>query len=267
MGTLYLIPDPERLWESAALAEDFGACFEYNGFYDPDVLDDPEECERRINLYKTLGRERSRDTLHGAFYSIAVESEDPLIRRISEKRVRQSMDAARALGVRGVVFHTGTIPNFRNAEYREVWLKRNRLFWQEICREYPETEILMENMFDMEPGFLLALAAEMAEDTNFGICLDYAHAQVFGGDPVKWLAETAPYVRHMHINDNNGLEDQHLAVGDGVIDWETYDRCVRGAGIAPSVLVETRSLERQGRSIKFMQERGIYPFPKGESRC
>ena len=53
MGGLYLIPDPARLRESCALARQYGACFEYNDFYDPALLDDAErktqEQERRVD--------------------------------------------------------------------------------------------------------------------------------------------------------------------------------------------------------------------------
>ena len=42
MGALYLIPDPLRLRESLALAAEYGARLEYNDFYAPALLDDPE---------------------------------------------------------------------------------------------------------------------------------------------------------------------------------------------------------------------------------
>ena len=267
MCAIHLIPDPERLDQSAALAEEYGAFFEYNDFYEPAVLDDPAECARRIRRYEALGRDRSLDTVHGAFLDVTVHSSDPRIRRVSEQRVRQSMDIARSLGVRGIVFHTGTIPNFRSGYYSRGWLERNHAFWTEICGEYPELEVLMENMFDMEYTLLASLSPLMAGSKNFGVCLDYAHARVFGGDPDQWLMALAPYVRHMHINDNDGLDDQHRAVGDGVIDWQRFDRCVSKAGIRPSVLVETRSLELQRKSLQFMQANGIYPFTKGDNEC
>lgn len=257
---IYIIPDEKRIGESCALAQRFGACFEYNDFYVPALLDDEEEFARRIRMYRELDRDRSADTLHGAFYDVTVHSDDPLIRRVSEKRVYQSMEAAEKLSVRGVVFHTGTIPNFRGEYYHQNWVDKNTKFWTKICREYRELEIYIENMFDMEPDFLLDLCRNMEEIPNFGVCLDYAHARVFGGRPRLWVETLAPYIRHMHINDNDGMVDQHNTVGRGCIDWNAYDRSIRAEKIIPSVLVEMRSIEKQEKSLEYLQEHRFYPY-------
>ena len=268
MTKLYLIPDPARLPESAELAEEWGAAFEYNDFFSPAVLMDGEETARRIRMYRSLGRDTRRDTLHGAFFDVTVHSDDPEIRAVSEKRVRQSMAAARALEVRGVVFHTNFLPNFRLPSYRSAWAARNQDFFGKLLREFPEQEIYMENMFDEEPEPLLRLAAAMAGEGRFGVCLDYAHARVFGGDPAAWLRKLAPYVRHMHINDNDGLADLHLPVGEGIIDWREYDALVRSLTPDATVLVETTGLERQRRSLAFMAREKLCPvFPKEDAPC
>lgn len=263
MGAIHLIPDPDRLTESCALAEQADACFEYNDFYIPSLLDDPAALDERIRLYKGLSRDRSRDTLHGAFLDVTVHSDDPRIREVSALRVRQSLDIAGRLGLRGAVFHTGLIANFRSPAYREGWLYRNRTFWAEICEAYRPMEVFLENMFDTEPDSLAALGEAMQDVPNFGLCLDYAHAQVFGSIEDDWIGRLAPYIRHMHINDNDGFDDLHDAVGDGVIDWRRFSRRMREAGTDCSVLIETRSIEKQRRSLRFIRGNGIYPFAEG----
>ena len=259
-GTISLIPNPERLEESCALAEEWDAGFEYNDFYDPALLDDAARLRERIARYRALGRAGRGDTLHGAFYDVTVHSRDGQIRAISERRVRQSMDAAQALGVRGVVFHTGLIPNYHDAFYSRPWLEDNLRFWTKLCAEYPGIEVWMENMFDREPERLAELAGAMRDVPQFGVCLDYAHASVFGGEPGVWVRALAPYIRHLHLNDNDGLADRHDAVGDGVTDWALFDRRIRAEGLRCSALIETRSLKKQRRSLHFLRERRIYPF-------
>ena len=261
MKNLYIIPDHRELAPFLELAEAYDACFEYNDFFDPALLEDEKACKERIEFYLNAGRNTENDTIHGAFLDVTVHSDDPLIREVSVRRVRQSMEAAKALGVRGVVFHTGTIPNFKGAYYSNNWVNKNRQFFTELCQEYAGLEVYMENMFDMEPDLLLRLGQEMQEVKNFGICLDYAHARIFGGEPEVWLNCLAPFVRHMHINDNDGVEDLHNAVGDGVIDWQRFDQGIRMKAVTPTVLIETRSIEKQRRSLAYMQAHAIYPFP------
>ena len=109
----------------------------------------------------------------------------------------------------------------------------------------------------------MMLAEAMQGCPNFGICLDYAHARVFGGDPAPWVAALAPYVRHMHINDNNGREDNHLAIGEGSTDWALFNEHMRLNRIDATMLVETADIDRQRRSLTYMTEHGIIPLDKG----
>lgn len=72
----------------------------------------------------------------------------------------------------------------------------------------------MENMFDEAPDILAGLAERMKDIENFGICLDYAHAMLSKCPGDEWVRTLAPYIRHMHINDNDLENDLHLL-------WET----------------------------------------------
>jgi len=182
MGCIYLIPDRNQIEESMKLAKQYDACFEYNDFFSPAVLEDSAKIEELIAFYQGLERDRSRDTLHGAFLDVTIHSDDPVIRRASEHRVRQCMEIADKLDIRGVVFHTNTIPNFRVDYYQKNWLEQNERFWREILKEFPKLSIFIENMFDEEPDLLAQLAEKMLDEERFGICFDYAHAQVFGYD-------------------------------------------------------------------------------------
>ena len=263
MATLHLIPDPFRLNESFRLAESVGAAFEYNDFFSPALLDDRDALSERIHAYCSLPRDRSRDTLHGAFYDITVHSQDPLIREASRKRVWQSLECAEALGVRAVVFHTGTIANFSNRSYEEGWIEENALFFRQVSEAFPKIGILMENMFDMNPELMAALSDRMAAVPQFGICLDWSHAAVFGssyGDVKAWFAKLQPYLRHLHINDHDGLRDLHLPIGQGITDWRAFSDCLYASELSPSVLIEVTSLEAQRTSLQYMKNNGIYPF-------
>lgn len=263
MNALYLIPDPERLPESCALAREYGARFEYNDFFDPLLLDDPARRDERIARYLALDRDRREDTLHGAFRDVVVHSDDPQIRAVSERRVLQSLEIAAALGLRGAVFHTGTLPLPPGGRYGELWLSRNAAFWRRAAAAFPDLEILIENMFDPRCDLPLALAGELSDLPRFGVCLDCAHAAVFGrgeADPAGWIERLGPRIRHLHLNDHDGLDDLHAPVGSGVSDWVSIDRAVRALPGAPSVLVEVSSLEGQRASLQYMKRRHIYPF-------
>jgi sugar phosphate isomerase/epimerase len=66
-----------------------------------------------------------------------------------------------------------------------------------------------------------------------------------------FLKEKAKFT-HVHVHDNHGVKDEHLEVGTGTVDWDRALSALRDyKGIA---VVEARSLEEGGRSLKFIKE-------------
>lgn len=263
MKKVYLIPCADEINESLKLVESVNGAFEYNDFWKPQYLDDALYVRSRIELYKSIHRDRSFDMLHGNFLDVTIHSDDPMIRRVSEYRVKQSIDIANELGVRGVVFHTNLIPNFLNESYLEHWVQRNQKFFTEVAFANPHLNFYMENMFDVSAIPLYQLAVDMKEISNFGICFDYAHAEIFGEKDYGWKETWFPYIGHIHINDNDGRQDAHLPVGNGCMDWNRYQSnmlAMEKKHYTPSVLIEVSTLEAQKHSIAYMKERQLYPF-------
>jgi len=258
--SLYIIPEREQIEKSLLISDKWNAYFEYNDFFEPDVLDCPKIVQQRIDFYKALDRDRHMDTLHGTFLDVTVHSSDALIREVSMKRVRQSMDIASALDIRGVIFHTNTIPNFHQDYYYKQWLNMNELFWRQILKEYPKLQVYIENMFDETPYAIVSLAEHMKDHSRFGICYDYAHASVFGNDIDDWTEKVAPYIKHIHLNDNDLKRDLHLTIGEGCIDWLHFGTLMLKHHIDSSVLIEINSFEKQEKSLEYMKKKRIFPL-------
>ena len=184
MSKFLIIPQINNIDESLKLAEKYGFGFEFNDFFFPDVLDDKSRTDELIEKYKACGLPEYC-TMHGAFFDVLIFSDDREIRRISEMRIRQSLDIARRLEVKGVVFHTNHTPHITTKLYLNNWLDRNEDFWRRILAEYPDVRVYMENMFDDSPRLLSLLASRMADVSSFGVCFDYAHAVIFGSD-IDW---------------------------------------------------------------------------------
>lgn len=260
MKSISIIPKRDKIEESLRLSEQYQANFEYNDFFLPQILDDEEKTKEIIEFYKRLPRDRSGDTLHGAFLDVTLHSVDSRVREISELRVRQSMEIAKELGIRGVVFHTNLIANFKDKVYLKNWIETNAAFYKKMLQEYPGIFIFVENMFDFEPDMLLELAKALKEEPYFGICLDFAHATISKVSAREWLCTLMPYVKHIHINDNDLQNDLHQALGKGNINYKEFTRILKEHQIETSVLVEVSDLEGQISSLAYMEEEGIYPF-------
>lgn len=263
MGKLYIIPNKDEIEATLDISREYNAHFEYNDFYIPDVLDDDAKVQDLISFYRSLPGDRSQNSLHGAFFDISVHSCDRLIREASDRRIRKSMDIACELGIGSVIFHTNIISNFKTDSYVDGWVNKNAEYWAGLSNDYPDMNIYIENMFDSEPDTLVRLMDKLSAFPRVRACFDYAHAVVFGNDPQKWADKMLPYSPHLHINDNDGITDGHMAIGDGVIDYALLTERIEACGIEPTVLIEMIDPADQRRSIEYLKKNSLYPFSKG----
>ncbi len=247
-----IIPELDDLSASAALAKAYGAAFEYNDFYRPAVYGDPDEVTRRIEAYRALPRDRSRDTLHGVFLDIVIASSDPVFRARSRELMAGSLAIAARLGIRGAVFHTGLIASLDYGSYRAGWLKAAEEVFRPLCAAYPDLEVYMENTFERTPAVFVELMERMADVPNFALCLDYAHAALTPTPPAVWVETLAPYIRHIHLNDNDLVRDLHAVPGEGAIDYAEFKHLTERFGVRAPILLELNGLENQKRALDFL---------------
>ena len=249
---LGIIPDIDRLDDSLKLSWEYNTFFEYNDFFYPAIYQSEGETRRRINIYKSLDRDMSRDTMHGVFFDIAMTSTDEIIRNRSRVLMNNSMEIAANLGVKGVVFHTGINPGLWNRSYLDGWLDTAATWLDKLAKEYSHIDIYIENTFDKEPGVLTSLTDLLSHRKNVKLCLDYGHALLTDTEDEEWVKQMAPYVGHIHLNDHDMKEDLHLATGKGLIDFERFEDLMEEYEVDAQVLLELNGAQEQLEALKYM---------------
>ena len=86
------------------------------------------------------------------------------------------------------------------------------------------------------------------------LCLDYAHASIRPRAAEDWVKEMAPYVAHMHLNDNDLNNDLHLACGDGNINMKKFLSEYEYYGLDSTVLLEVAGYDKARRSLEYMNK-------------
>lgn len=254
-----IIPEIDKIEEYAELAERHSLGFEYNDFFNPDLLDDEGGIRERIRRYRQLGRPERKDTMHGAFYDIVPFSWDSGIGRHSLYRMQQSTEIAAELGCRAVVFHAGLRPEFAGGErYYRNWLETMASVARKLTAQC-DVEVYYENVQETSPAELAELADILGDEGRFGICLDVSHMMLTkGASPEEWIHRLAPYIRHFHLNDSHLKRDDHLALGRGAIDWKDIFETIRQCGLGgKSMLLEVNGLEKIVLSLEYLEKAGI----------
>lgn len=259
MSRFMVVSKADKLPEYKAISEQHGVSFELNDFYETDVLDDVDKQDAIIHQYETMGIPEG-STMHGAFFDVVVFSADARIREISKLRMKQSMDIAKRIGLRGVVFHTNCNPMLASEGYDNNVVSMTASYLEELLREYQEIEIYLENMFDDSPKILKEISQRLVKYSNYGVCLDYAHASISKTPMQDWVDALAPYLKHIHINDNDLKKDLHLPLGEGQINWNQFVKYYRTHFDQCSILLETTSPEWQEQSLRYLKENFVGVF-------
>ena len=187
---------------------------------DADALDNfsLSDFKKIARLFKDRKR---RVTFHGPFIDLSPGSNDPDIRDVTKKRLKQTLEIVPLFEPASVVCHAGydkTRYGFFRNEWMETCLETWSWFGVQLERE--GTKLMLENVYESGPEDIIILFENLEKD-NVGFCLDPRHTFAFGDAPLEaWVRDLGKYVGQIHLHDNNGGEDEHLAVGTGSIDFQ-----------------------------------------------
>jgi len=229
------------------------ASFAYSSTLDGDWKTTLEDHKQKLRVFE------GTVSLHGPFQDLLVHSTDDRIMRVAIDRIYQTLDIAKDLNVKYVVFHGNFNPLIRHERYEQNWIERNFRFWSETLDRYGMV-ILLENVWEPEPEAFRRLLDEV-KSPRLKICFDTGHANIFSKVSFdEWFAALENDIPYMHINDNKGDSDNELVPGDGTVNWQKFSRLIEEHHINPEIVFEVCTLQKTRQSIKYFSKEGIYPF-------
>lgn len=187
-------------------------------------------CETMNTYRKRLDEMSCRSlTLHGPFLDLNPVAFDSLVQQATVQRYEQAYEAAKELGAKKIIFHSCFVPS---VYFLEGWAERAADFYNRFLEnKTEEIQVLMENVLDPCPEPFLQVA-QMTEHPAFGICLDLGHANCYSEVACEtWLEQLQPYIRHLHVHDNDGRTDQHLALGEGSLPFAKLENYLKNVDL------------------------------------
>ncbi len=171
--------------------------------------------------------------VHAPFTSLNIAAMNPGIRRESSCQLVAAVDFCADLGGDRVVVHAGDYVYPERSRQRagpafEMQWSYNVESLQEVCERAEQRGVLvcLENSsiepehIDKCPDDMLKIKEEVRSDA-LAFCLDIGHARL-KGQLEEAIRKLAPDVRHIHFTDNMGEDDDHVAIGEGNIDYTPF---------------------------------------------
>jgi len=211
-----------------------------------EVVDDGthELDKKRVVTLKEAAKSYDLEySLHAPFADINIASPSKTMLNASMKRLKQSMAYANQLDAKVWVFHPGAKTGIGQFYPGADW-KQNNESIQELYKTAEEygVNIALENL-PAKYYFFMSKPEEFARfyrETNLpvGIVMDLGHANLEGQIEPFFKLLTDKIV-HIHASDNDGLDDQHLGIGQGKIDYNSFAQTLKKMGYDKSVIVES----------------------------
>lgn len=189
--------------------------------------------------------------LHAPFNELFPCAIDPKARELAAARFKQAIDLAKNYGAKKVVIHGGYNPWI----YYPVWyVEKSIVFWKEFLQEDPGVELVLENVLEEDPAWLLGIVRGV-DHPRLRMCLDIGHVNAYSKIPVMdWLEVCAPWVSHFHIHNNDGTADRHGTLFEGSIPMADFLH--RAKELCPDATF-TLELMEDGPSVMWLADNGF----------
>lgn len=204
-------------------------------------------------------------SLHAPFYDLAPGAMDKKILKATRERLQQLFDLVPVFEPLSVVCHTG-YDRKRYHEVEDAWLETALETWIPLVEHLKGTgtALMIENVYEKTPRMLTRLF-EGLDTEQVGFCFDPGHMSAFSETDMQgWLNELGPRIKELHLHDNDGTEDHHLAIGEGNIDFESLFEYVDENRLRPIITIEAhkekwlwQSIEALSRSERFRRIIGL----------
>lgn len=171
---------------------------------------------------------------HAHFYNM--ETASPKEREWHEELIRRSIVGAGIMGVKWLVIHP---INAKDGGWysREKSLEANLEMYTrhvELAKKH-NVGICTENIFEGQksrrfgaaPEEIVELYDAVGEPESFGICWDTGHGHMTDVDQPAALRLIGKRLKALHVADNFGQKDDHLAPYFGTIEWEPIMKALK----------------------------------------
>jgi len=202
--------------------------------------------------------------LHAPFSDINIGSYREDVRRFSVNFLKRNIEAAARLGISHVTIHPGVLSPYTFGQ-KDYVIKQTQRSLRELNPAVMDLGIpvSLENMPAMHitVGHTPEEMLRMTEGTEIGICLDIGHASTTGNLDAfldLLLPERGIKLENIHIHDNLGIEDQHLPLGEGNIDFKTVLTRIASSGYRGGYVIEAEgSIESAVKSLEYLRKQDL----------
>jgi sugar phosphate isomerase/epimerase len=220
------------------------------------------------HMRQLLDGHKGRVGIHGPFWGFAIDSQDPDVRAVVQKRQSQGLDVCEALGATHmVVYSPYTTWDYYNFDDNpgsrgDIVDRVHETLRPAVARaETMGVTLVIENIEDIDPQSRVKLTQSF-DSTAVRVSLDTGHAYYAhgtnGAPPVDYYVEAAgDMLAHVHLQDADGYADRHWLPGDGTLNWRSLFRAMARYQSDPRLIIEVKDQINLMCGVEYLVSLGV----------
>jgi sugar phosphate isomerase/epimerase len=200
-------------------------------------------------------------TIHAPFLDLVPGSLDRQIRRASGEKLKKAFSLIEIFEPVSIVCHLG-YEEPKHGFKKDKWFTNALETWEGILETAVKhkTPMMLENTFETNPEMHLRIL-EALDSEYARFCLDVGHVMAFARNTWQdWLPAMKPYLGQLHLHDNYGMSDDHLALGKGLFDFAGLFDFLKQNELDPVITLEPHHADGLPESLEFIDS--LHYFPK-----
>ena len=194
-------------------------------------------------------------SIHSPFMDVNIAALQDKSRLNSIKQIKDSIDLANKINAEAVVIHPGLAPFLANKYFLDKVYETANNSIKELG-EYGRDLGVMATIENM-PTFDGMLYNNMGDLHNLltsldmSMTLDIGHANHSGYSPDQMIFDS---IKHIHIHDNFGDDDAHLALGEGSIELKYIVDSLEEKNYDGIYIIEVNDYDSIKKSYEYMKK-------------
>ena len=198
-------------------------------------------------------------TLHAPFFDLMPGALDSRILDVTRQKLRRAFSLIKVFSPESIVCHLGYDEEKHSYKWDD-WLRISVETWSEFLEvaSASGTRVMFENTYEKLPEVHYHLFNELPGE-NFGFCLDVGHLMAYAGSTWQiWLDKLQPWLGQIHLHDNRGSRDDHIAIGQGQFDFQELFTHLRENNLSPLITLEPHSEDDLWKSLEAIHTMNLF---------
>jgi sugar phosphate isomerase/epimerase len=192
--------------------------------------------------------------VHAPFAGINIALHSGYLLNAMLKRLKDSIVNSAALNCRIWIFHPGLKSGISDFYPGQDWTRN--LENVRVLSKFAEEQGVKAAVENIMKPFVLKSVDDFRRfyaeiDVDVKLALDTGHANL-SGEVDDFLKAFPDRLAHVHAQDNLGKTDQHLGIGYGTVDWQSFGRLLKKTSFNGIVIIE--SVEHLDESIEKLHQ-------------